>query len=323
MPRCAGVTVAIIRNPAAGGWRGRLSWPVQQAALQAVFPGAEIVETAQSGDGARLAAEFCARNVSLVVAVGGDGTIGEVADGILSSSRPQTAFSFISAGTGSDFARNFAWPADSLGIAGAIASAAPRSIDVGRLTRRAPDGSTLMRHFINIASFGVSGEVVRAMNKGGSGAVLPGSMRFHLTSVRQILRYRPQSVRVSVDGVEVHRGPITTIAVSNGRFFGGGMQVAPAADLADGLFDIVIMRAASRLKVLSILASVYRAGHIGNPLVGVYRGSVVEVEPLEGEEGRALLDCDGEMFGHVPARFDLLPASLTVRLPPSVGSAAA
>lgn len=318
-----GVTVAIIRNPAAGGWRGRLSWPALRTALQTVFPGAEIVETAESGDGARLAAEFCARNVSLVVAVGGDGTIGDVADGIMRSARPQTAFSFLPAGTGSDFARNFAWPSDTVAMVQAIAAAEPRTIDIGRLTRPAPDGSTSIRHFINIASFGVSGEVVRAINEGGSGAVLPGSLRFHLTSVRQILRYKPQSVRVSVDGVEIHRGPITTIAVSNGRFFGGGMQVAPTADLADGLFDIVVLGGASRLKVLSILASLYRAGHVGNPLVGSYRGRVVEVQPLDGEEGRALLECDGEMFGQVPARFDLLPAALTVKLPPAFGRAVA
>lgn len=318
--RCKGVTVAIIRNPAAGGRRGRLCWPAVGAALKSVFPSAEIHETAASGDGARLAAEFCARGASLVVAVGGDGTIGEVAGGILSSARPQTAFSLIPAGTGSDFSRNFAWPADPMAMAEAIAAAVPRRIDTGRLVRRAPDGSTSIRSFVNIASFGVSGEVVRAMNEGAHRAILPGPLRFQLASIREILRYRPRSVRVCVDGAEVHRGPITAIAVANGRFFGGGMQVAPAADLADGLFDIVVLGGASRLRVMTILASLNGARHIDHPLVSMYRGRAVEVESLAGKEGRALLDCDGEMFGQVPARFDLLPDALTVKLPPAVAN---
>lgn len=307
--------VGIIRNPASGQRSGNRFWPRMQKALETEFGSIEIRQTAAAGDAARLAAAFCDQGIDLVIAVGGDGTIGEVVDGILRSTRPKTALSFIRSGSGSDFARNFDLPDEPVAIARAIAAAPVRRIDVGHLTCRGPDGATTQRHFVNIASLGLSGRVVQSVNRHRRGFLLSGEARFLLHSLRETWRYRPQAVRLLLDGEEVFSGGVTLIAAANGGWFGGGMRIAPDAELTSGFLDVVLVRAAPRLKLFSLLNSVYSAGHVANPLVGFHCARSIEVLPLSDSPADWLpVDCDGEAPGQIAARFDIVPAALHLKI---------
>lgn len=306
-----GVKVGIIRNPVSGGRSARKSWLRARAELESCFGAIEEHETI-AGQTARIASGLCDRGFDLIIAVGGDGTIGDVVDGILSSSRPQTSFSFIPSGTGCDFARNFNLPKDPRELVRTIASAPVRQIDSGWLRCEADNGDVIERHFANIASLGVSGNIVRSVNRARRGGVLPGPLRFLIHSVREILRYRPPSVRLIIDGEEVFSGPVTVIAVANGGWFGGGMHVAPSADLADGLFDVAVLGGARTLGVLGLLRKIYSAGHVGDPLVSFHQARTVEV--LSVGEGSALIDADGEAPGRIAARFEIRPAALHLKI---------
>ncbi|MDI7861410.1 diacylglycerol kinase family lipid kinase [Rhizobiaceae bacterium n13] len=307
--------IGIVVNPASGGYGRHRIWPALRQSLVAQFAGIKFFETEGTGDAARYARALSDAGSDLVVAVGGDGTIGEAVDGILTSDRPETPFAFVPGGTGADFARNFSFPQSPEAIVTALVNAPVRAVDVGRLSCLDDDGRAFTRHFINIASLGLSGPTVRAVNKARRDRRTPGSRQFLYHSVVELLRYRADKVRVLIDDEDVHEGPITVVAVANGRWFGGGMKVAPAADIADGLFDVVVIRAASKPTILRLMNRIYSGAHVSHPLVSIHRGRRVEVLPADESKGRlALIDCDGEGPGTVPATFEVLPGALRLKI---------
>ena len=307
--------IGAVVNPVAGRRGRRGLWPEIAAALGACGAILDICETSAERDAASLAGAFAQAGTDLVIAVGGDGTIGEAAAGILKSARPQVAFSIVPAGTGSDFARNFVLPAGPAAYAEHLLRAPARPVDAGLLTCEGEDGRALTRHFINIASLGVSGPIVRAVNGARRGRLLPGTPVFFLHSVSQLLRYRPRSVGVRLDGIDLFQGPVTAVAVSNGRWFGAGMQVAPAASLSDGLFDVVIIRGAPTFSTLSVMNRIYSGAHIDHRLVSIHRARRVEVWPTRQDRAlAALIESDGEAPGRVPARFDILPGAINLKV---------
>jgi diacylglycerol kinase family enzyme len=117
-----------------------------------------------------------------------------------------------------------------------------------------------------------------------------------------------------LDGVEAIERHIALIAIANGRYFGGGMMIAPDAELGDGLFDVVVLRGEDKLKLLSDLRLVYSGAHKGHTFVTIRRAANVLVEPLgDPVRNAALLEIDGESPGAIPARFEVLPGALTLR----------
>lgn len=305
--------IGVVVNPVSGGHGNHRIWPALRASLEAQFGDIRIFETEGPGDAARGARALCDASSDLVIAIGGDGTIGEAIDGILTSDRPQTAFSFVPGGRGSDFSRNFTLPQSPEAIVTALVNAPVRTIDVGRLSCRDGDGRAFTRHFVNIASVGASGPIVRAVNRAGRNGVLPGPLLFFYHSVKELLRYRADKVRILIDDVDVYDGPVTVVAVANGKWFGAGMKVAPDADIADGQFDVVIMRAASKLLVLTLMNRMYSGAHVSHPLISIHRGNKVEVLPAVNGKP-ALIDCDGEAPGSVPATFEMLAGALRLKL---------
>jgi len=183
-----------------------------------------------------------------------------------------------------------------------------RPLDVGRVRFTRPDGSSGERYFVNVASFGVSGQVDRAVNSGTK--VLGGKVSFFLASVRTLLRWRDQAVRIRVDGGPVEALAITTLAVANGQYFGGGMRVAPEADPSDGQFDVTIW-SGYHLKDFALKsASVYDGRHVRWAGTRTLRCRVLEASSDE----EVLLDVDGEQPGRLPASFELLPGALRLQV---------
>ncbi|WP_186663205.1 YegS/Rv2252/BmrU family lipid kinase [Rhizobium daejeonense] len=302
----------VIRNPVSGGKAFARAWPTLLQALNRRFPDIDVRETTAAGQAAYLARELVDCGCELVIAVGGDGTVSDVVDGILSSSRPRTAFSLIPNGTGCDFARNFRLAKTPESIVNQIAAAPLRCIDVVRLSGTAVDGGNVVRHFANIASVGVSGEIVRSMNEAPRNLLMGGSTRFMLYSALGIIRYRPQSVRVVIDGEDVYAGAVTVACIANGAWFGGGMHVVPQADLTDGLLDVAVMRATSKIGQLGLLARLHRAAHVSHPLLSFHKGRTVEITPIG--EGRFSCEADGENPGLSALRAEILPAGLAMRI---------
>ena len=311
-------TFAII-NPASGGGRTGRDWPEIQKKLEAALGPVTPLFTEGPATPAHLPAANLARDATdkgadLIIAVGGDGTINETINGLfhdVSDGQAPAPLGLLNTGTSGDFRKTFELPADLDACIERLANGSSRTIDIGRLTFNADDNVPMARHFNNIASFGMSGAVDRAVNKARFSKLFGGSFAYLWATLSTALRYRPQAVRIRTESGWDEVINVGTAAVANGRFFGGGMMMAPDAAPDDGAFDLVIMRDTSVGDLFKDSGSLYDGTHIENEKVIVTRTRWVEAEPID--TAPVLLDIDGEAPGKLPARFDILPSALTLR----------
>jgi diacylglycerol kinase (ATP) len=301
----------LIVNPASANGRTGRHFDAIARAVKSAVGDFECAFTTRPGDGSRLAREALANGGRLVVAVGGDGTASEVIDGLASNGREHGAlFGFIPRGTGGDFRRTVGVPEDMDAAARALASPRVATFDLGRIAHLGHDGRPQLRHFANVAGCGISGVVVQKVERGPK--VLGGKLAFMLASARALLEYGDQPVRWRVDGGPWRERRITALSVCNGRYFGGGMMVAPDASADDGLFDVVEWSGFGIADFVVKKGMLYDGTHVKLPNTFVARGREVEVEPLGS--AKVLLDVDGEQPGTLPARYTILPGALRIRV---------
>jgi diacylglycerol kinase (ATP) len=305
---------ALIVNPRSAAGKTERRWPRMREQIFHRLGPCDVRLTNGPGHATTLTRQALTDGADLVVAIGGDGTIHEVANGFYAADcttaiRPSAEMGVLPAGTGGDFVRTLGAARD-LGVAvQQLSSAKARPIDLGRVRFTAPDGSQGVRLFINIAAFGVAGWVDHYVNR--TTKAFGGGISFAVGTIRATLRYSNTEVSIAVDDQPARRGPVYNVAVANGRFFGGGMMIAPHADLSDGQFDLVTMGDISFGDLLLRGLDVYSGKHLTNPKVSVVKGSVVRVET----DGDVPLSADGEQLGRLPAQFEIMPQAIKLRIP--------
>jgi YegS/Rv2252/BmrU family lipid kinase len=261
----------------------------------------------------RIAREGVRAGVERVVVAGGDGTLSEVVTGLLSADLSGYAeIAPLPLGTGGDFARTLRLPRQLEVAIEAISAARPRRVDAGRVRFRDHDGRDATAYFLNVASFGVSGLIVEIVNRGSK--ALGGRLSFLAGTLRGLASYRRQPVSLRVDGALVHEGPLVLAACANGRYFGGGMQVAPGARPDDGLLDVVVVGDVSKPRLLAHLPSIYRGEAASAPGVSLHRGRLVEAE---APAARVPIEVDGEPLGSLPLRIEIVPGAVSLLGPES------
>jgi YegS/Rv2252/BmrU family lipid kinase len=307
----------VVYNPAAGGGRTGREWPQIAALIVDRLGPIDSAASRRPGEIPGLVRASLAEGPRLVIAIGGDGTMSEAIDGMFDAGKPVSpgaTFGFVSTGTGGDFRRSFGWTGAIEGDVARIATGITRTIDLGLLRFTGGGGQASVRHFHNIASFGVSGATARAATEATHARMLGPKGLFLFKTVTTLLAYRFQTVRLQVDNHFDETIPIALVAVANGAWFGGGMNVAPEADPSDGLFDIVIVRGDTKLQLIRSLNRLYDGSHTTHPAVRILRGQRVRaVATEEAATGPVLIETDGEAPGRLPASFELLPGALTLR----------
>lgn len=305
------MSVGVVVNPAAGGGRLSALWPELRGMLEARLGPVRVLETRRPGEGREHALQHVRDGAALVIAAGGDGTANEVVDGLLlAGGGPDLGV--ISVGTGRDFIRTLGGARDLATAVEAIGSGERRQIDAGRVTYRTDAGAIGVRHFLNVASLGLSGPTVRAVNRAKEGRAVHGKAAFYYHTVMELLKYRAEPVRVRFDDGESMEVRTALVVAANGRFFGSGMMIAPGAEIDDGLFDALVYEAPGKLRMVLDFNLIYRGAHVSLPRVTLKRCRWFEVEPL-GDAAGAILEVDGESPGRIPARFEVLPGALTLR----------
>jgi len=308
--------VGVILNPVAGGGRLKRRWPDVDAALRRAFGEFDLRETQTGGDGERLALDLAANGCGLVIAAGGDGTLSEVADGLINAAGEghRATLGVLPCGTGTDFARGLGLPDSYEAAIRRMAASKGRPIDAGRVCYVDEHGALASRHFINMASLGLSGTVARAVNADKRKGRVSAKALFYWRTVAAFIRYRFQNVKITVDDGEPVEASVGLVAAANGRFCGAGMMLAPDAVLDDGLFDIVILRAGGKLRLIWSMRLLYGGRHRNHPAITILRGRKVLVEPLAGRGGgQMLVEADGESPGRIPATFEILPGAIMLR----------
>ncbi len=298
----------VIANPASAAGSTRRTLQRLEPRLREAIGEYELVWTGGPRDAERIAREAVRAGVERLIVAGGDGTAAEVVSGVLGASLGSYAeIAFLPLGTGADFHRTLDIPRDPLLAIEALASGKNRRIDAGRVRFEADAGGTRESYFVNVASAGLSGVVTRSVN--GTSKALGARLAFLIGTLLGLARFRPPRARIRLDGALLFAGEIALIAAANGRYFGGGMLVAPEARPDDGLLDVIIIPALPKRVLVRHLPGLYSGAHLSVPGVSLQRGRRLELEP---DGSPALGEIDGESIARLPMTIEVLPGALQV-----------
>jgi diacylglycerol kinase (ATP) len=211
-------------------------------------------------------------------------------------------------GTGMDFARSHGIPRKLDAALDVARSGRTTTIDAGRVTYRAWEGSNAEHYFANIASAGMSGAVARQANL--TTKALGGRVSFFAALVRVFAGWSNTELDVDVGG-ELRSGKMTNLIVANGRYQGGGMLIAPEAVADDGLFDVLLVGDITKRDFVLNVGKIYRGTHLSHPKIELLRGAKVSVDAAVPVP----VELDGEQPGTTPATFEVVPGALRVRVP--------
>jgi diacylglycerol kinase (ATP) len=295
----------VIVNPVAGAYSTRRKWRLISKLLKRIGLSFDFEYTEGVGHAIELARAAASDGYRYLVVVGGDGTVNEVANGILHSTHAaKTALGVVSTGTGSDFARSAGIPRDYATACSALTSSRRLSIDVGVIEYQS-EGQTLQRFFVNAAGAGFDAAVVKETERFPK--FFGGTIPYVAGLLRTLFSYKNKPVEVKV-GSEVESGRVLSVVVANGGYLGGGMHIVPDAELGDSLLDVAIIGDMGKFELLKELPKVYKGTHVNHPKFKMKKATHITVESPEP----MLVYADGELLGECPASFWLMPAALSI-----------
>ena len=299
----------LIVNPTAANGTVAKRWPQVRQVLSAESFEYDFVLTERKGHAIELARGAVEAGCELIVALGGDGTLNEVVNGLVADGKAinsNAQLGFITSGTGADFVRTLGLPRDPLASARHLAQASgTRAIDLGEIVYRS-GGKELHRYFANVVGMGFDGEVIERTERGGKH--VSGTIPYLSALVTTVFRYKNKDVTLQIDD-RTMQGRMNSVIACNGQYFGGGMRVGPHAALDDGKLDVIVLGDFSVFEVLSNTPKIYNGTHLTHPKVSEHRGTTVKVESRQ----RMLIEADGELIGEGPATFRVIPAALQFR----------
>jgi diacylglycerol kinase (ATP) len=301
----------IIVNPESAKGQTRRRWTQMKDGIRHFIREFKVEFTEKPFQAIEIARTALREGTDLVIGVGGDGTMNEIANGFFEDARlinPQAALGIVPSGSGCDLTRTLKIPSGLAGAMQIITEAPTSSMDVGRVEYLDRAGSPAERLFLNVADFGVGGEVVHQVDQRRMQRRASSYVR---CLVETMVHYRNKRVGIRVDGTEVPRGEYLIGAIANGRVFGKGMKIAPDARLDDGLFDIVLVKGMRFFEFCRQGWKLMNGSHIHYRKVSVLRGRRVEAAPEDGQP--VLLEFDGEQLGTLPAVFSICPRSLPIK----------
>jgi diacylglycerol kinase (ATP) len=268
----------------------------------------EVAKTTRPNEATEIAQRAVLESRPLLVAVGGDGTLNEVVNGFFRNGAPiptTSKLAMVPLGTGGDFRRTLRIPADPAQAVDVLRNGLVRRLDAGCVTYSTEDGGTGVRHFINIADAGMGGEVVNVV---GNGTKSFGSAAYMIGGFRALLRYKNKPMTVVIDNNKYELPKAQSVVVANCQYFGGGMQMAPAASPTDGVFDVVLIKNAGKIETMRGMNDIRSGKHLDqeNPNYELVYGKRISVTSPE----KVRLDIDGEAIGFLPALFEIQPGAI-------------
>jgi YegS/Rv2252/BmrU family lipid kinase len=308
----------VIVNPQAGRGMVMRRWPAARQVLDQSGIDYRATITEAPGHATEAARSAVADGERFVVAVGGDGTVHEVVNGLMDAAQTSdhnAVLGVVAAGSGSDFARSFDLPADAaVAAARLLDDRLWGALDVGRVRFIAADGTERWRWFVNVAEAGLGAESLRTAVR------MPrwlGSTVYRMAAAREIARHRPGPAVIELRGLAqtgddppelVLDGPLSMLVVANCRYFGGGMMVAPGAEPGDGMLDVQVA-VATRLEAMRLMQRMATGSHVPSHSIKEFRATSIALDgPLP-----LAVEADGEMLGMSPATFELVPGALRLK----------
>jgi YegS/Rv2252/BmrU family lipid kinase len=309
--------ILVVYNP--GRWRAKRKADSEQAG-RAIRAWAQQLRldiawqtTHYPGHATELCRNGLSAGVEIIISVGGDGTHNEVVNGFFDENgqviNQRATLGIFDCGTGGDFRK-------SLGIGKTVDDAIAvlqrgraQAIDVGRIEYCDFDGKSARRYFCNVASAGMSGLVDTYVGR-SRWKWAGGRAAFAEATFRAFFNYRNQTISISIDDAAPRDCVVNTLAIGNGRYFGGGMNVAPYAILNDGLLDVVCLGDFHARDYLIKGIRLYRGTHLS--LKEVWHAQARTIQARSGDNKNVLLDIDGEAAGTLPVTFSIITGAVNV-----------
>ncbi len=301
-----GVLTLVCNTKAGNGGVGRCLPEVERLLTERELE-YEVVRTEGRGHATLLTREALERDRRLIVAVGGDGTIHEVINGLIADNKavnPETRLGVVGAGTGCDFIKTFGIPSSPSHAVVHLDGHESFPIDIGKITF-SENGQEVVRYFANVAEAGLGARVVERA------ARLPrflGPTVYFFAFWMTVARHRPAQVEVDLM-TRTYKGPMNNMVIANGQFFGGGMKIAPKAAPTDGVLDFQIEHASKR-EAIAVMPKVYKGQHVPHP-------DILEAKRVQASiesDPPLLIEADGEVLGFTPARFEVLRDAIHLKV---------
>ncbi|MDP7062993.1 MAG: diacylglycerol kinase family lipid kinase [Planctomycetota bacterium] len=307
-------------NPYAGAGMAGRRWAARESMLREHFPLGEILFTRAAGDATHIAKDAVERGQDYIIAVGGDGTVHEVVNGLMLAELPEPKYKpkpilgIWPAGRGSDFARGVGIPGDPAMALELLVAGKAQSVDIGFIQCRDEGGKQVERYFLNAVDFGIGAVVCERLTK--KPWFMPGRPTYLWQTVRTLLTFRNPTVSFASDDHPLVTKKIITVVIANNAYFGGGMCIAPDARVNDGELDLVVVGDLRRFEAIRRLGETFSGNRILHPDVHYSRCKRLEAR----SESKVLLEADGELVGHLPATLELAERRLKIVVGTAVGS---
>lgn len=290
-----GDVLAIVNKTAGKGKCAHL-WPKVEGYLQNLGLNPQVAFTQGKGDATLIAKRAVDNGIRTIISVGGDGTLSEVVNGLIDQT--DVTLGMVPAGSGNDFIRSIGIkPSDWQKACQTIAKGRTKLIDLGLVNGRS---------FINVSGVGFDATVVDCANTWGK-RYFPTSLAYLAAVLKTLLQFKPAQIKISLDDGEFSANS-WLVVVASGQYFGGGMWIAPEADLHDGLFDVCVLGDLSKIAFLRAFPSIFSGKHLNHPAIKMYRSRQVSVS----SDRPLLVQADGEIISQTPINFTVQPAGLRI-----------
>jgi len=290
------MSICFIVNPTAGKGKGKIVAEEIYLYMKELSIPYEVKLTTRRNEAEILAQRAAEEGFKKIVAVGGDGTIYEVLNGIIGA---DVLLGVIPAGTGNDFVRTVGIGKNIGQALHTVVYGKDKFIDCGKANGR---------YFINVAGVGFDTEILKEVES--IKKFLTGKWAYLAGTLKTLLYYKNKSIKISIDGQEYNK-EILLAAFANGKFYGGGMKIAPAASIQDGCFDIIIIHKISKWKILRLFPTIFSGQHIHVKEVSLYQGKKITLScdyPIP-------VNLDGDLVGDTPLILEIIPNAVRVLVP--------
>jgi diacylglycerol kinase (ATP) len=295
----------VIVNPSAGAGKTKQRWPVIRNLLETLKFDFSYSVTEYPGHAIELAKSAALEGHQMVVSIGGDGTVSEVANGLYQAGlNKEVLLGIVSTGTGSDYIRTLNIPRSYQQACRCLIEPHKFTVDAG-LLECVHKGKPVQRLFVNFAGLGFDAEIVRATTQTYKSMGAKASYLMGLFTT--LAFFRNQEIDITLDD-KVEMRKVCTVVMGNGKYAGGGMFTTPNAELTDGLFDVLIVGDLSKIDLLKSLPTIYKGTHLSHPKITVKRAREVMISPRQ----QMGVQADGDLLGEAPVGFSILPSALNL-----------
>ncbi len=295
----------------AGGKRTERLWPTLVPVIEKMWGRCDFVLTQKEGDATRHAKLASENGRAWIVAVGGDGTVHEVVNGMMQSGSAcvkNLHLGILSMGSGDDFVKSLEIPKNPLDALVLIQKARVKKIDILQVDFLNHKGKKESRYCMNLSDFGLGGKVMQKVN--ASQKILGSQMTYFMHAISTFFTFRPFSIVLESEERNYHFHQMMIGLIANGQYFGSGMRVAPEAKVNDGWMNVILVERTGIMGFFKILSQIYRKEKVEDEKIFRLRAKKIFVQPTSVRP--VYIELDGEQPGTLPATYEVIPQALKI-----------